>query len=143
MLKNRKCNYCGQEYYCCKSCISIHSWKNVCCSVQCFEKMILEGKIVEPQRINEKEVISLKTLLRAGLLNKDTIDIVGYDLDLGKFDCSDGKTRTYEDFSYFIVPKNEMKEIVSFFESKINKTKSVKNTKVNKDVEETKENVEE
>ena len=72
------------------------------------------------------------TLLRAGLTNKDTIDIVGYDLELGKFDCSDGKTRVYEDFSYFIVPKNEMKEIVSYFEEKVKKLENERQSKQNK-----------
>ena len=68
----------------------------------------------------------MRTLLRAGLKNKDTIDITGYDLELGKFDCSDNKTRAYEDFSYFIVPVGEMIEIVSFFENKIKKAEEEK-----------------
>lgn len=48
-------------------------------------------------------------ILRAGLKNQKTIDIVGYDLELGKFDCSNGETKTFDDFSYFIVPVEEMK----------------------------------
>ena len=134
MVKNRKCNYCGREYYCCKSCISINSWKNVCCSVECFRKMMQEGKTNMPQEINKEkgEKTMATTLLRAGLTNKDTIDIVGYDLELGKFDCSDGKTRVYEDFSYFIVPKNEMKEIVSYFEEKVKKLENERQSKQNK-----------
>lgn len=47
-------------------------------------------------------------LLRAGLKNKRTIDIVGYDLEQGKFDCSNGETKTFDDFAYFIVPVKEM-----------------------------------
>lgn len=47
-------------------------------------------------------------LLRAGLKNKKTIDIVGYDLEQGKFDCSNGETKTFDDFAYFIVPVKEM-----------------------------------
>ena len=47
-------------------------------------------------------------LLRAGLKNKKTIDIVGYDLEQGKFDCSNGETRTFDDVAYFIVPVKEM-----------------------------------
>lgn len=78
----------------------------------------------------------MKPVLRAGLTNKDTIDIIGYDLDLGKFDCSDGKTRVYEDFSYFIVPKNEMIEIVSFFNEKIKKTEEIKTVKNSRKKEE-------
>lgn len=138
MKKNRVCNYCGQEYYCCKSCISINSWKNICCSVQCFRSMIQEGIIKSPQEINNEKGENMSILLRAGLVNKDTIDIVGYDLELGKFDCSDGKTRVYDDFSYFIVPKEEMKEIVSFFNEKIKKSesqKSVRQTKKREDIE--------
>lgn len=118
MLKNRKCNYCGREYYCCKSCISINSWKNVCCSIDCYRHMIQNGNINMPQEIKNKEGEVMKTLLRAALNNKDTADIIGYDLELGKFDCSDGKTRTFDDFLYFIVPTEEMKEIVDFFVQK-------------------------
>lgn len=47
-------------------------------------------------------------ILRAGLKNKKTIDIVGYDLEQGKFDCSNGETKTFDDFAYFIVPVKEM-----------------------------------
>ena len=47
-------------------------------------------------------------LLRAGLKNKKTIDIVGYDLEQGKFDCYNGETKTFDDFAYFIVPVKEM-----------------------------------
>lgn len=116
MVKNRKCNYCGKEYYCCKSCISINSWKNVCCSVQCYRDMIQSGIIKMPQEINREKGENMAVVLRAGLTDKSTIDITGYDLELGKFDCTDGKTRVYDDFMYFIVPKDEMKEIVESFE---------------------------
>ena len=48
-------------------------------------------------------------VLKAALKkNGRTIDIVGYDLDLGKFDCSDGSTKTLEEFDYFIVSASEM-----------------------------------
>lgn len=67
-------------------------------------------------------------LLRAGLTNGRTIDITGYDLELGRFDTSDGKTREYEQFDYFIVPREEMQAIVAYFEDK-NKSKIVHNEK--------------
>ena len=100
-----------------------------------------EDRIEQPKKINDVEKgENMSVLLRAGLNNKDTINIVGYDLELGKFDCSDSKTRTYDDFSYFIVPKNELKEIVSYFEDRIkelefdlesSKRKKTKNTEQN------------
>ena len=91
MLKNRKCNYCGREYYCCKSCISINSWKNVCCSIDCYRYMIQNGNINMPQEIKNKEGEVMKTLLRAALNNKDTADIIGYDL-VNLTDGGDGVT---------------------------------------------------
>jgi hypothetical protein len=50
-------------------------------------------------------------LLRAGLKNGKTIDITGYDLELGKFDCSDNITRGFGHFDYFIVPISEMEDL--------------------------------
>lgn len=129
MLKNRKCNYCGNEYYCCKACISINSWKNVCCSVKCYMNMIKtadENKVYGPQEVRQEGDI-VRTLLRANLKGKGTIDISGYDLELGKFDCSDGKTRLIDDFEYFIVPCEELKEIITFFNERI-KTAENSNT---------------
>lgn len=66
---------------------------------------------VNPQEINKEVGDRMATVLRAGLKDNGTIDIVGYDLELGKFDCSDKKTRTLEDFEYFIIPREELKEI--------------------------------
>ena len=54
----------------------------------------------------------MKVLLRGKLFEEDRIvDIVGYDLELGKFDCHDGVTRTPKDFRYFIIPTKEMENI--------------------------------
>lgn len=66
----------------------------------------------------------MKTLLRGKLANSDIfVDIIGYDLELGKFDCHDGVTRIPDDFRYFVVPCNEMKEINKYV-SELNETKS-------------------
>lgn len=59
--------------------------------------------------------------IRAGLTNGDTITINGYDLELGKFDCTDGLTRSFEDFSYFIIPSAEFKMIGEKLNAKIEK----------------------
>lgn len=104
---NRECLNCGSKYYVCHSCESINSWKNSCCSRECYRNYISSGEIYSPIKINEVTEV----ILRAGLTNKKTIDITGYDLELGKFDCSDGVTRVFEDFEYFIIPKDELKEI--------------------------------
>lgn len=106
---NRRCFYCGEEYYCCSSCVSINSWKNTHCSIDCFLKSQEENNIenLEPIVINKGG--SKMGVLKAALKkNGRTIDIVGYDLDLGKFDCSDGSTKTLEEFDYFIVSASEM-----------------------------------
>ena len=57
--------------------------------------------------------------IRAGLTNGNTITINGYDLELGKFDCTDGLTRSFEDFSYFIIPSAEFKMISERLDDKI------------------------
>lgn len=53
----------------------------------------------------------MASVLRGAFLNDKTIDITGYDLELDKFDCSDGFTRSTKDFKYFVIPADEMKEI--------------------------------
>lgn len=70
--------------------------------------------------------------MRAALLDGRTITITGYDLELNKFDCSDGVTRGAEDFSYFILSPKEMKSIEERLNELIEhseKTKLVKNSK--------------
>lgn len=104
---NRKCVNCGKEYYACYSCVGLHSWKNAYCSIQCYLEAQKNG--VKSKPIILKEGGKKMVILRAGLKNQKTIDIVGYDLELGKFDCSNGETKTFDDFSYFIVPVEEMK----------------------------------
>lgn len=77
-----------------------------------YQTIVIEGK-------------NMEILLRGKLNNdnRDIVDIVGYDLELGKFDCHDGQTRVPDDFIYFIIPKDEMKEINKYI-SKLNEAKS-------------------
>lgn len=104
---NHKCQYCGKEYYACASCIGIYSYKNICCSVECFRKMFVEKtQTTEPLIIDKGETNMLGTL-------KDNVlvKIIGYDLENGKFDCDDNKTRSNLDFKNFILTYEELKEI--------------------------------
>lgn len=71
-------------------------------------------------------------IMRACLSNNKTININGYDLELGRFDCEDNETRTINDFAYFIVNKNEMSEISEKLNS-VNESKSTKSTRQKKD----------
>lgn len=106
---NRRCAYCGEEYYCCKSCISNKSWKNICCSVKCFRKLSERKDNIEPIK---NEIIDTKSFLIYGYTKeKKIVDIIGYDLELGKFDCSDNTTKTFDDFEKFIISKDELKNI--------------------------------
>ena len=100
---------CGDKYYVCNQCTNINSWKNICCSRECYKQAMSSGNIYFPHKINEGgESVAL---IRGGLISGRTVDIIGYDLEMGKFDCSDNITRQYSDFDYFILPKDEMKEI--------------------------------
>lgn len=77
----------------------------------------------------------MKTLLRGKLAGTDIfVDIVGYDLELGKFDCHDGVTRTPDDFRYFVIPCNEMKAINAYV-SELNEKKTKAKTTARKKVE--------
>lgn len=142
MLLNRKCNYCGSEYYICRSCIKAgNAWKNVCCSKECFMNMIKEGLI--PQEIPKatKEVTELKKiLLRGELKNGITEDIVGYDIDLLKFDCTDGNTYNLSDFKFIYVPSAEFEDIIKNIkkntEKKIKASKKADETPSNETIDE-------
>lgn len=109
---NRKCLNCGEEYYVCRHCISINSWKNICCSQDCFrEYMSGEQSNVKANETKTWEDIEMNIIMRGCLNNDKTIDIVAYDEDLGRIDCTDGITKTLDDFRYFVVPKEEMMDI--------------------------------
>lgn len=128
MMPNRVCAYCGDKYYVCRSCISIHSVKNVCCSVACYRHLIESGDSLRP-KVYESGVSKMATVLRAGLTDGKTIDIQGYDLEMGKFDCSDNRTRTFTDFQYFIVPSNEFADIAERLKAMIEEAKTRKEVK--------------
>ena len=114
---NRKCNFCGTEYYVCRTCERQNSWKNICCSRLCYRNLLQqENASFVPQKMS----LGVNTMkIRAGLTNGNTITINGYDLELGKFDCTDGLTRSFEDFSYFIIPSAEFKMISKRLDDKI------------------------
>lgn len=113
MNMNRKCNFCGNEYYICRNCIRKNNvWKNLCCTKQCFIALnSMDG--ISPITISHGGAELKKVIFRVVLKKKDlTMDIVGVDFDLGKFDGSDGKTYTYEDFKYMYIPADDLKEII-------------------------------
>ena len=90
-----------------------------------------KNEIGQP-KIIENGGIEMAVVLRAGLKNGKTIDINGYDLELGRFDCSDGKTRDFSAFEYFIVPESEFKEISLRLNSVIEKSKKCNESYMNK-----------
>lgn len=111
MLLNRKCNYCGNEYYVCRACTRNSHWKNVCCSRECFIALEnLEG--IRPIILENGENTMPKILLRAELKDGKTYDIIGYDVDLGRFDCDGGRTLTYDDIKFFYVTPEVLQDIV-------------------------------
>lgn len=134
---NRKCNFCGKEYYVCRTCERQNSWKNICCSRQCYRKLLAQNTSISlvPQKMN----LEVKNMnIRAGLINGKTITISGYDLELGKFDCLDGATRSFEDFAYFIIPSEEFQSIGKKLNDKI-ETPVVTKKKIVADKQETAE----
>lgn len=107
-MYNRKCNYCGNDYYVCKSCVSRNSWKNVCCSVECFQKLFDQER--QPAPI-EQRIGGVLQMYGINKITKEKIKINGYDLQLGKFDCEDGTTKFQDNFESFEVSYQELKDI--------------------------------
>ena len=85
--------------------------------------MIVKQRETSPIIVQGSE--NMQTILRAGLKTGLTISITGYDLELGKFDCTDGKTRTIDEFNYFIVPVDEMKNLSERLYDKVEKPKKI------------------
>jgi hypothetical protein len=119
------CPICHDKYYVCRKCISINSYKNVCCSIECYKKYlesVSKDSTIKSIIIGDEDMNQI--VMRAGLNNKLTIDITGYDLSTGKFDCTDNTTKEIDDFEYFIIPRDELKAII-----KDNNISEVKSTK--------------
>lgn len=139
MIMNRKCNYCGNDYYICRSCIRAgNAWKNVCCSRECFIELMKTNDIVKPIEITNKENDMNTVLIRGELKSGLTVDVTGCDFELGRFDCTNGKTYVYDDFKFFYIAPDRLKEIVGTVrtqtETKVKAINSKQNKKI--DVEE-------
>ena len=61
-----------------------------------------------PNKINVGEI---KTMIGT-LHNGEKINIVGYDLNLGRFDDTNGITRLTKDFERFELSSDELEEII-------------------------------
>ena len=66
-----------------------------------------EYNIVMPQVIDDGI-----TSMSAKLKNGKNVNISGYDLQLNRFDCDDGVTRTVDDFSEFTLSEEEMRSVI-------------------------------
>lgn len=109
---NRKCNNCGKEYYVCYSCQKINSWKNVCCSRQCFREYIKkQNEKIVPQKIEKGKVDYMYGKLKE---TKKRVKIIGYDIELNKYDGADGKTYCLDDFIEVIISIEEFKKIINY-----------------------------
>lgn len=68
---NHICKNCGKEYYCCRSCDKINSWKAVGCSIECFTaytSSVVQIRANELKKeIEEKSLEELKELDRQEL----------------------------------------------------------------------------
>lgn len=106
---NRKCNNCGKEYYVCYSCEKINSWKNVCCSRKCFREYIKKENNMNPIKINKGEVNYMFAILK----NDNKIKILGYDLELNKYDGEDGITYSINDFKEILISSLEFEKIIN------------------------------
>ena len=118
---NRRCRVCGREYYVCCACVSIHSWKHLACSPECYRKLMTDTiEKVEPTIIPQTEEEEQRVLLKVKTKNKKIRNIIGYDIELGKFDCDDKTTLVYDDIDEFVIPAEEMRKISEMFSDCIN-----------------------
>lgn len=108
MKYNRVCAYCGKKYYVCSDCIKSDSYSNSFCSLDCYKRNIMKNGSFDPIIIDDETV---QVLMRGKLLDDRIVDIIGYNIELGKYDCYDGITRTNKDFKTFYISRNEMSEI--------------------------------
>ena len=94
---NRKCHNCGTSYYACSACIGIRSWKNICCSVECFREMLNRGLFnLEPIEQNIGEVENMYVVLK----DNNKFEVTGYDIPLGRIDADNGKTYTENEIDH-------------------------------------------
>lgn len=107
MVYNRECAYCGSKYYVCNNCVKKGSWKTICCSRECFQRLA-DSKV--SQKVIEN--ISMNTLMKVTLKNDIIVDIIGYDFELGRFDAKDGTTYSIDDIKYVRISTEELKELV-------------------------------
>lgn len=117
MKYNRTCNYCGDKYYVCNYCTEINSWKNICCSRECYRKMVAEAKenqVIKPKKID----LGTSPAIIVHLFNGTEKEVVGYDLDLGRFDLEGNLTVSYDDIKFFKISKDEFLEIFDYVKSK-------------------------
>lgn len=108
---NRRCSVCGKEYYVCFSCVSKRSWKHLACSPECYRKLMKKNN-VQPQIIDQESKEEKKVLLKVKTKGKKLRNIIGYDIESGRFDCDDNETTlAFSDIEEFLVPREEMENI--------------------------------
>lgn len=108
---NRKCSYCDKEYYVCFSCVDIHSWKHIACSPECYRKIMAQDKPVKAKVLKQSDKEEIKVLLTVKTKSNERKNIIGYDFELGRFDCEDKTTLLFKDIKEFVVPCDEMKKL--------------------------------
>lgn len=108
---NRQCHNCGASYYACSACIGIHSWKNVCCSVECYRELF-KKQIYDPDPIEQDigEVEEMYVVLK----NNNKLKVTGYDIPLGKIDAIDGVTYVENDIHHLEISLEELKEVAKY-----------------------------
>lgn len=108
---NRKCHNCGSTYYACSACIGIRSWKNICCSVECYRELF-KKEIYDPDPIEQNigEVKNMYVILK----NNNKFEVIGYDIPLGKIDANNGITYTEEDIDHIEVSVAELKDVAKY-----------------------------
>ena len=108
---NRKCFNCGASYYACSACIGIRSWKNVCCSVECYREMFKKD-IYDPDPI-EQDIGEIKDMYVV-LKDNNKFTVTGYDIPLGRIDAENGQTYTENEIDHLEISIDELQEVAKY-----------------------------
>ena len=108
---NRECVNCGTPYYACSACIDIRSWKNVCCSVECYRAMFAKG-VFNPDPIEQNigEVKDMYVVLK----DNNKYEVTGYDIPLGRIDAENGETYTEKDIDHLELTIEELQDVARY-----------------------------
>jgi len=117
---NTFCKICGKKYYTCVNCNkNFFKWKNVACSVECFQKYITnQAEKKDGDNMDKAKKLNIKHPLRIKTFENDKMhDILNFNILSEKENWmkSTDKNRIFEinDVVYLYIPRLTMLDIIN------------------------------